>query len=49
MATAPLVAVVFAASMVTCFAPEQDCAALATSAIDSRYTGLYTPNSCVSS
>src|SRR5271169_6059681 len=34
MPTAPLIAAAFAASMVTCFAPEQDCARLATSAID---------------
>jgi hypothetical protein len=47
MPTAPLIAAAFAASMVTCLAPEQDCAALTTSAIDSRCTGLYTPNSCV--
>lgn len=49
MATAPLLAAAFAKSMLTCFAPDQDCAALATSAIDGRYTGLYNPNSCVSS
>jgi phosphatidylserine/phosphatidylglycerophosphate/cardiolipin synthase-like enzyme len=34
MPTAPLIAAAFAASIVTCFAPEQDCAELATSAID---------------
>jgi phosphatidylserine/phosphatidylglycerophosphate/cardiolipin synthase-like enzyme len=32
--TAPLISAAFAASIVTCFAPEQDCAALAISAID---------------
>ena len=34
MPTASLIAAEFAASRVTCFAPEQDCAVLATSAID---------------
>jgi hypothetical protein len=32
--TTPLISAAFAASIVTCFAPEQDCAALAIGAID---------------
>jgi hypothetical protein len=32
--TAPLISAAFAASIVTCFAPEQNCAELAISAID---------------
>jgi hypothetical protein len=32
--TTPLISVAFAASIVTCFAPEQDCAGLAIGAID---------------
>ena len=34
MPTTPLIAATFAASTVTCFGPEQDCARLATSAVD---------------